>query len=299
MTASRPAGPLGPPDAGRDGAALRGRRPDLRRAGRAGDPAGPGARRARGRARATGSPCSRSTASRSSRRTSPAPRLGAIVVPVNFRLVADEVAYVLADSGAAALVVDARAGRRRGEGTRAAPGCRRSLVDRRRTPRPRRESYEDALAAAATDAAGHRRRRGRARLHHVHLRHDGPAQGRGAHPPQPADARFSQLATLGGDPRRRPVVPAGRAACSTSPGWPAGCRRCCIGGRIVITRPAAFDPVATLDLIEREQVTSIFFVPASGQAVCRGARHRRPRPVAACAGSPGAPRRRRPRCCAR
>ena len=34
-------------------------------------------------------------------------RLGAIVVPVNFRLVADEVAYVLADSGATALVVDA------------------------------------------------------------------------------------------------------------------------------------------------------------------------------------------------
>ena len=32
-------------------------------------------------------------------------RLGAIVVPVNFRLVADEVAYVLADSGAVALVM--------------------------------------------------------------------------------------------------------------------------------------------------------------------------------------------------
>ena len=40
-------------------------------------------------------------------------RLGAIVVPVNFRLVADEVAYVLADSGATALVVDAGAGRGR------------------------------------------------------------------------------------------------------------------------------------------------------------------------------------------
>ena len=34
-------------------------------------------------------------------------RLGAIVVPVNFRLVADEVAYMLNDSGATALVVDA------------------------------------------------------------------------------------------------------------------------------------------------------------------------------------------------
>ncbi len=34
-------------------------------------------------------------------------RLGAVVVPLNFRLVADEIAYLLADSGAAAVVVDA------------------------------------------------------------------------------------------------------------------------------------------------------------------------------------------------
>src|SRR3954469_25910082 len=35
-----------------------------------------------------------------------AARLGAIAVPVNFRLVADEVGYALSDSGATALVVD-------------------------------------------------------------------------------------------------------------------------------------------------------------------------------------------------
>ena len=33
-------------------------------------------------------------------------RLGAIVVPVNFRLVAPEVEFVLADSGARAVIVD-------------------------------------------------------------------------------------------------------------------------------------------------------------------------------------------------
>src|SRR3954462_12132107 len=37
-------------------------------------------------------------------------RVGAIIGPVNFRLVADEVAYVLTDSGATALVVDGRLG---------------------------------------------------------------------------------------------------------------------------------------------------------------------------------------------
>src|SRR3954462_3137953 len=35
-------------------------------------------------------------------------RLGAICVPINFRLVADEVAYIAQDSGAVALVVDAQ-----------------------------------------------------------------------------------------------------------------------------------------------------------------------------------------------
>ncbi len=33
-------------------------------------------------------------------------RLGAIVVPVNFRLVADEVAFILGDCGASVIVVD-------------------------------------------------------------------------------------------------------------------------------------------------------------------------------------------------
>ena len=52
-------------------------------------------------------------------------RLGAIVVPVNFRLVADEVAYVLTDSGAVALVVDAALAEVGGEGARAGAGVAR------------------------------------------------------------------------------------------------------------------------------------------------------------------------------
>src|SRR5215212_8374561 len=67
-------------------------------------------------------------------------RLGAVVVPVNFRLVADEVAYVLGDSGAVALVVDAALA---GVGTKAreqAPDVATVLVIG--------EEYEAALAAA-------------------------------------------------------------------------------------------------------------------------------------------------------
>ena len=63
-------------------------------------------------------------------------------------------------------------------------------------------------------------------------------------------------------------------------------------------RSGAFDPVETLDMIEREKVSSIFLVPAmwapssrcpaSPTATCR-----------TCGASRGVPRRRRPRCCAR
>src|SRR4051794_17663925 len=51
-------------------------------------------------------------------------RLGAVVVPVNFRLVADEVAYVLADSGAVALVVDTALTEVAAKAREQAPGVR-------------------------------------------------------------------------------------------------------------------------------------------------------------------------------
>src|SRR6476646_4991535 len=67
-------------------------------------------------------------------------RLGAIVVPVNFRLVADEVAYVLVDSGATALVVDAALARVGAKAREQAPGVTSTLVIG--------EEFEAALAAA-------------------------------------------------------------------------------------------------------------------------------------------------------
>src|SRR6476469_7170854 len=70
-------------------------------------------------------------------------RLGAIVVPVNFRLVADEVAYVLADSGATALVVDAALAGTAAKAREQAPGVTTVLVIG--------EEYEAALAAAGDE----------------------------------------------------------------------------------------------------------------------------------------------------
>src|SRR3954454_16316605 len=78
-------------------------------------------------------------------------RLGAVVVPVNFRLVADEVAYVLADSGAAAIVVDAPLAELAAKAREQVPGCRVALVVGGGNAGPDSDDYEAALSAASTD----------------------------------------------------------------------------------------------------------------------------------------------------
>src|SRR5689334_1820104 len=70
-------------------------------------------------------------------------RLGAIVVPVNFRLVADEVAYVLTDSGATALVVDAALAEVGAKAREQVPGVATVLTIG--------DEFEAALAATGTD----------------------------------------------------------------------------------------------------------------------------------------------------
>src|SRR3712207_4060000 len=73
-------------------------------------------------------------------------RLGAIVVPVNFRLVADEVAYVLADSGATALLVDAALTEVATKAREQAPGVQTVLT--------LGGDLEDAMAAASPEPPG-------------------------------------------------------------------------------------------------------------------------------------------------
>src|SRR3954447_2694043 len=77
-------------------------------------------------------------------------RLGAIVVPVNFRLVADEVAYVLAHRGATALVVDAPLAEVAAKARQQVPGCRIALVVGA-SAGPGSEPFEAAVAAAGSE----------------------------------------------------------------------------------------------------------------------------------------------------
>jgi fatty-acyl-CoA synthase/long-chain acyl-CoA synthetase len=78
-------------------------------------------------------------------------RLGAIAVPVNFRMVAGEAGFVLADSGAVVLVLD-RAGRAVGlEARRQAPAVRTVVVVEGDAAGD--EAYEDVVAEADAPAS--------------------------------------------------------------------------------------------------------------------------------------------------
>ena len=95
---------------------------------------------------------------------------GRVLVPVNFRLRPDEVAYIVEHSGARVLLRRPRARRRAGGRHRRAPLRAR----RRREPVRARGRRAEAVGAG----------RERDRVHQLHLRHHRPAQGRADHAPQ-------------------------------------------------------------------------------------------------------------------
>ncbi|MGY1706090.1 long-chain-fatty-acid--CoA ligase [Geodermatophilus sp. SYSU D00697] len=184
-------------------------------------------------------------------------RLGAVVVPVNFRLVADEVAYVLADSGAAAMVVDAATAEVAAKAREQAPGVRtvltigdeyEAVLAAADAPPPDVEVDEAAPAFIMYTSGTTGRPKGAVLTHRNLLVH-----------------AFSQVTHLGVDPGDRVAVPG--APLFHIAGLAGGLPPLLLGGTHVILRSGGFDPVATLDLIERERVTNIFLVPAMWAAV--------------------------------
>src|SRR5215213_10230940 len=184
-------------------------------------------------------------------------RLGAIVVPVNFQLVADEVAYVLTNSGATALVVDAALAGVATKAREQAPDVATVLVIG--------EEYEAALAAADDEPLD------------IVVDEDEPAfimytSGTTGRPKGAVLTHrnlllhaFSQITTLGWDPDDRVGVPG--APLFHIAGLAGGLPPLLLGGTNVILRSGAFDPAETLDMMERERVSSIFLVPAMWAAV--------------------------------
>ena len=193
-------------------------------------------------------------------------RLGAIVVPLNFRLVADEVAYQLADSGAVAIVVDTPLAEVAAKAREQVPEVRTALVIGAGSAGPGSESYETALAAASTEPL------------EVAVDEDTPAfimytSGTTGHPKGAVLTQrnllmhvFSQIASVGIDPVGEKVGAPGTPMFHIA-GLAGGLPPLLLGGVHVILRSGGFDPVATLDLIERERINSIFLVPAMWAAI--------------------------------
>jgi fatty-acyl-CoA synthase/long-chain acyl-CoA synthetase len=203
-------------------------------------------------------------------------RLGAVGVPLNFRLTAAELGYQLADSGAVAVLVDAALAPVAAAAREQAPGVRTCLVmgAGRHTAGGDGtdhggEDYESALADAApgpgelvdeqapafimytSGTTG--RPKGAVLTHHNLLLH-----------------AFSSSMHLG-------VASGDRVTLSGAPlfhiaGLSGYLMTLLPGGTSVITRSGGFDPEAIVRLLAEERVTNCFFVPSQWQAIC-GAVH--------------------------
>jgi acyl-CoA synthetase (AMP-forming)/AMP-acid ligase II len=195
-------------------------------------------------------------------------RLGAIVVPINFRLVAAEVRYLLADSGAAALIVDAACAEVAAAAVDAVAGPILVVATDRVEDRfPGGISFEAALRSAGVQPLNIDVDEGEAAF----IMYTSGTTGRpkGAvltHRNLAAVSLLTSLSSGGALPEDRTTllgVPMFHIA-----GVGNILPRLLTGGRIVVYSQATFDPAAVVDLIEREQITNCFFVPSQWQAIC-------------------------------
>ncbi|TQM02983.1 long-chain-fatty-acid--CoA ligase [Pseudonocardia kunmingensis] len=185
-------------------------------------------------------------------------RIGAIAVPVNFRLVADEIAYVLDDSGAVAVVVDAALAPAVEQARAKAPGLRSVLTIG--------GDLEEVLAASSDVYT------------ELPVPDESPAfimytSGTTGFPKGAVLTHrnlylhaFCSMATLGtsGDDR----VWLSAAPLFHIAGLSGMLPVLITGGKTVIPPSGGFDPAATVRTLVDEGVSSCFMVPAQWQAIC-------------------------------
>ncbi|MCU4186594.1 AMP-binding protein [Acidiferrimicrobium sp. IK] len=201
-------------------------------------------------------------------------RMGAIAVPINFRLVGPEVAFLLADSGTKVVVVDGEraptaAAAVAGDG---ASGARVLVVDGDTSAGgPTAASWSDAVAAAApTPPLTAEIVAAWAPTEPALLMYTSGTTGR----PKGAVLTYLNLLmqTLTGV-RTQNMMNSDGVGMLGSPlfhiaGVATLVPAMLLGQTVLLAGGGAFDPAATLDLLEAEGVTSTFLVPTQWQAIC-------------------------------
>lgn len=196
-------------------------------------------------------------------------RLGAIVVPVNFRLAADEVVYIARNSGAESLLVDSGLAELAGRVRDQVPEVASCLVSGggEGAAGPGAEAYEEALAQAGDEPVA------------VDVGEHDPAflmytSGTTGRPKGAVLSHFNLLmntsnsmAEMGIGGGQREVWLAGLPLFHIG-GLNGLLPYLMLGGTSVIMPVGDFDPARVLDLLERERVTGCYFVPTQWQAIC-------------------------------
>jgi acyl-CoA synthetase (AMP-forming)/AMP-acid ligase II len=204
-------------------------------------------------------------------------RLGAICVPINFRLVPDEVTYIASDSGAKALVVDSDLASTAGAVRERVPDLVTCLVvsDDPEPAGPGAELYEPVLAESSDVAPV------------IDVPEHDPAfimytSGTTGRPKGAVLSHFNLLINTYNVMASIGVREADEVFLSGLPLFHIGglnliSPQILLGGTTVILKTGEFNAAETVDLLEREEVTGCYFVPTQWQQICEvpGVRERK------------------------